>query len=110
MYMDDTPLLEHALSLLDQNCSIRYTSHHFGENAYAFGVRKGSWIKVRDLRFLIEHYFLINMMYLFYLCIYRWSNFVVSLEFPILTFDCGYAFDSMHYSAIEEHLRFQCNT
>ncbi|WAR23735.1 NMD3B-like protein [Mya arenaria] len=45
MYMDDTPLLEHALSIMDDNCSIHIASRHFGENSYAFGVKKGSWIK-----------------------------------------------------------------
>ncbi|XP_052777930.1 glutamate receptor ionotropic, NMDA 2B-like [Mya arenaria] len=47
MYLDDTPLLEHALSIRDDNCSIRFVSRHFGENSYAFGVKKGSWIKQR---------------------------------------------------------------
>ncbi|XP_052777127.1 glutamate receptor ionotropic, NMDA 3A-like [Mya arenaria] len=47
MYMDDTPLLEHALSIMDDNCSIHIASRHFGENSYAFGVKKGSWIKHR---------------------------------------------------------------
>lgn len=46
LYMDESPLLEYALSRYDDNCSIKYASNHFGENSYAFGLPKGSWLKV----------------------------------------------------------------
>jgi hypothetical protein len=52
LYIDDTPLLEYALSKYDDNCSIKFASHYFGENAYAFGVKKGSMLKVCSLKII----------------------------------------------------------
>jgi len=46
LYVDESPLLEYALSRYDDNCSIKYASHLFGENSYAFALPKGSWLKV----------------------------------------------------------------
>ena len=46
LYMDDSPILEYALSKIDNNCSVKYAAHDFGETAYGFGLPKGSWLKV----------------------------------------------------------------
>ena len=50
LYIDDSPLLEYALSQNDDNCSMKYAAHSFGENAYAFAVKPGSNIKVCNIK------------------------------------------------------------
>ena len=54
--MDDRPILEYALSKIDNNCSIKYAAYDFGETAYGFGLRKGSWLKVINMIIIVYHY------------------------------------------------------
>lgn len=48
VFLDDTPIQEFTLSNYDVNCSTKLTGRQFGENFYAFGLRKEDvWLKVR---------------------------------------------------------------
>ena len=58
--MDDSPILEYALSKIDNNCSVKYAAHNFGENAYGFGLPKGAWLKVFLLKFKLEFNIVMN--------------------------------------------------
>ena len=60
LYMDDSPILEYALSKIDNNCSVKYAAHNFGENAYGFGLPKGAWLKVFLLKSKLEFDIVIN--------------------------------------------------
>ncbi|ESO88309.1 hypothetical protein LOTGIDRAFT_82519, partial [Lottia gigantea] len=46
VYVDDTPLLEYAVSRLDKDCTVRFVGKGFGSDGYAFGLPKFSWLQV----------------------------------------------------------------
>ncbi|OWF44758.1 glutamate receptor ionotropic, NMDA 3A-like [Mizuhopecten yessoensis] len=48
VYLDDTTILEYALSVYDTNCSILFSGREFGENLYGFGLSKDDvWLRDR---------------------------------------------------------------
>ncbi|KAK7495078.1 hypothetical protein BaRGS_00013718 [Batillaria attramentaria] len=46
VYLDDTPLLEFAVSRMDNNCKVRFVGKGFGSDGYAFGLPRRSWLMV----------------------------------------------------------------
>ena len=49
VYLDDTPLLEFAVARLDNDCKVRFVGKGFGQDGYAFGLPKHSWMRVSAL-------------------------------------------------------------
>lgn len=48
VYLDDTTILEYAVSVYDTNCSIIFSGREFGENLYGFGLNKNDvWLRDR---------------------------------------------------------------
>ncbi|XP_060076624.1 glutamate receptor ionotropic, NMDA 3A-like [Ylistrum balloti] len=48
VYLDDTTILEYALSVYDTNCSVIFSGREFGENLYGFGLNKNDvWLRDR---------------------------------------------------------------
>ena len=45
-YLDDTPVLQYAALTTDYKCQLRLVENGFGEDAYAIGLQKDSWLKV----------------------------------------------------------------
>jgi len=45
-YLDDTPLIEYARTSMDSKCELRLIGKGFGEDAYAIGLQKNSWLTV----------------------------------------------------------------
>ncbi|XP_071119243.1 glutamate receptor ionotropic, NMDA 3A-like [Haliotis cracherodii] len=46
VYLDDSPILEYAVTRLDQHCSVRFAGKGFGADGYAFGLPRFSWMQV----------------------------------------------------------------
>ncbi|XP_033737362.1 glutamate receptor ionotropic, NMDA 3A-like [Pecten maximus] len=48
VYLDDTTILEYAVSVYDTNCSVIFSGREFGENLYGFGLNKNDvWLRDR---------------------------------------------------------------
>jgi len=47
-YLDDTPILEYARTNLDAKCQLQLVGRGFGEDSYAIGLPKNSWLKVAN--------------------------------------------------------------
>ncbi|KAL3868322.1 hypothetical protein ACJMK2_041139 [Sinanodonta woodiana] len=45
LFLDDHTLLEYHMHSEDTDCSLKYAGRLFGDESYAFGVKKGSWLK-----------------------------------------------------------------
>ncbi|ELT90372.1 hypothetical protein CAPTEDRAFT_24092, partial [Capitella teleta] len=44
-YLDDTPVLEYAISTMDAQCTLRLVGEGFGEDSYGIGLPAYSWLK-----------------------------------------------------------------
>ncbi|KAK3577736.1 hypothetical protein CHS0354_005828 [Potamilus streckersoni] len=45
LFLDDHTMLEYHMHSEDTDCSLKYAGYLFGDESYAFGVRKDSWLK-----------------------------------------------------------------
>lgn len=48
VYIDDLPILEYARESMDGECKMRLVTEGFGDDAYAIGLPKNSFLKVRN--------------------------------------------------------------
>lgn len=55
-YLDDTPVLEYAISTMDAKCTLRLVGEGFGEDSYGIGLPAYSWLKVSDLTHWLGQY------------------------------------------------------